>query len=164
MFLRNTLVGLAIAIVIVALDQWTKNLVSNHLVYNSPMQLLPVLDFTLRHNPGAAFSMFADAGGWQRWFLGGISTLVSVMLIVWIARLQSTERLLLVSLAFILGGALGNLWDRLQMGYVVDFISVHYQGWYFPAFNIADSAITIGAGLMIIDMLINHKKSVEVKP
>lgn len=158
MSLRNTLVGCTIAIGIIALDQWTKYLVSNHLVYNSPVELLPVLDFTLRHNPGAAFSIFAEAGGWQRWLLGAISTLVSVILVVWISRLQRGEQLLLVSLAMILGGAVGNLWDRIQFGYVVDFISVHYQGWYFPAFNIADSAISVGAGLMILDMILNHNK------
>lgn len=155
---RQIAIGIAIAVVIILLDQWTKHLASDKLVYNQPLELLPVFDLTLRHNTGAAFSMFADAGGWQRWMLGGISAAVSIMLVVWMYRLRADERLLLASLSAILGGALGNLWDRIELGYVVDFISVHYQSYYFPAFNIADSAITIGAGLMILDMIIHREK------
>lgn len=158
MSVRQTVIGVVIALLIIALDQWTKSLATAHLVYNQPVPLLPVFDLTLRHNTGAAFSMFADAGGWQRWMLGGISCVVSVLLLVWMGRLRAEEKLLLLSLATILGGAVGNLWDRIQLGYVVDFISVHYQGHYFPAFNIADSAITIGAGLMILDMFLNREQ------
>lgn len=161
MSVRQTAIGLAIAVLIVLLDQWTKHLATVNLVYNQPVEVLPVFDLTLRHNTGAAFSMFADAGGWQRWMLGGISFVVSLMLLVWIARLRSDEKLLLASLSAILGGAVGNLWDRIELGYVVDFIAVHYQGSYFPAFNIADSAITVGAGLMILDMFLNREKHRE---
>lgn len=152
---RQVLAGLLIATIIVALDQWTKFLASSQLSYGSPVEILPVFNLTLQHNSGAAFSFLADAGGWQRWFFSAVSAIVSVVLIVWLCRLKAQQRLLSVSLSFILGGAIGNLWDRIEQGYVVDFLSVHYQSAYFPAFNIADAAITLGAGLMILDMVIN---------
>ncbi len=150
---------LIIAVALVALDQWTKFLASSQLSYGVPVNILPVFNLTLQHNPGAAFSFLADAGGWQRWFFTGISLVVSLILMVWLYRLKPQEKIMMASLSLILSGAIGNLWDRIELGYVVDFISVHYQNWYFPAFNIADSAITIGAGLMILDMLVNTDKS-----
>ena len=149
--------GLLAALMIVLLDQWTKHLASTQLTYGVPVEILPVFNLTLQHNTGAAFSFLADSGGWQRWLFTTISAAVSVMLVVWICRLQRSEKLMLASLSLILGGAVGNLWDRLLLGHVVDFISVHYDYHFFPAFNIADSAITIGAGLMILDMLLNAK-------
>lgn len=162
MLSRQCCAGLALAIILVLLDQWTKTLASHQLTYGSPVEVLPFFNLTLQHNTGAAFSFLADAGGWQRWFFTTISAVVSVVLMVWLSRLSNQQRLLAVSLSCILGGAVGNLWDRFFQGYVVDFISVHYNAWYFPAFNIADSAITIGAALMILDMFINPEtKSVE---
>ncbi len=158
MLSRRAIVGYVVALLVIGLDQWTKLLATTHLQYAVPLEILPVFNLTLQHNTGAAFSFLADAGGWQRWLLAGVSLLVSVLLVVWIARLQSHERLLVASLSLILGGALGNLWDRILLGHVVDFISVHYGGWFFPAFNIADSAITLGAGLMILDMLLDIRK------
>ncbi len=158
MKLQQTAVWLGVALVIIALDQWTKTLASSQLSYGVPLEVLPVFNLTLLHNTGAAFSFLADAGGWQRWFFAILSAVVSVVLVVWLSRLKAEEKLLAASLAFILGGAVGNLWDRLLLGYVVDFIQVHYQSHYFPAFNIADSAITIGAGLMILDMFLNPEK------
>ena len=140
---------------LVLLDLWTKSLATNHLDYGVPIEILPVFNLTLQHNSGAAFSFLSDAGGWQRWFFSGIAIVVGAFLLIWLLRLQPGKKILACSLALILGGALGNLWDRLELGYVVDFISVHYQSYYFPAFNIADSAITIGAGLMLLDMFIN---------
>ena len=110
-----------------------------------------MLDFTLLHNTGAAFSMLAGASGWQRWFFIGLAGVVSVMLIVWIWRIPRGEKLLPLALALILGGAIGNVIDRIWHGYVVDFIHAHWGEAYFPAFNIADSAITIGAALLILD-------------
>jgi signal peptidase II len=144
-----------IALVIVVLDQLVKLAVNIKLQYGVPVEILPVFNLTLQHNSGAAFSFLHDAGGWQRWFFAGIALIVSAVLTVWMARLPRTQRLLLASLTLILGGAIGNLIDRLRFGYVVDFISVHYGEHYFPAFNVADSAITIGAGLMLLDMLLN---------
>ena len=110
------------------------------------------LDITRLHNLGAAFSFLADAGGWQRWFFTVLAIVISVGLVVWLRRLHvREERLLVVALACILGGAIGNVIDRIEHGYVVDFIHVHWGNAYFPAFNVADMAITIGAGLILLD-------------
>lgn len=154
-FGKQHLFWLLVAVIIVIADQWTKGLASNALTYGRAVEILPVFNLTLQHNTGAAFSFLSDAGGWQRWFFTVISSVVSVVLLVWLTRLPAQQKLMMASLCLILGGAIGNLWDRVMLGYVVDFISVHYHGKYFPAFNIADSAITIGAGLMILDMIIN---------
>jgi len=139
---------------VVALDLLTKWVVDNTLIY---YQRIPVIeglfDITLAYNPGAAFSFLAGAGGWQRWFFIAVAVGVSVMLLVWLARLSRDKWLEAVALSLILGGALGNLYDRIVHGHVVDFILVHWQDtWYFPAFNVADSAITVGAVLLILDM------------
>jgi len=140
-----------LVLVVISLDLWTKNMAEAYLVYNQPEFVLPILDFTLRYNPGAAFSFLADQSGWQRYFLTGIASIVSLVLAVWIFRLKAQEKLLAVGLALVLGGALGNLYDRVVLGHVVDFISFHWNNWYFPAFNVADSAISVGAVLLIID-------------
>lgn len=140
-----------LAAAVVGLDQFTKGLASSELVYGRPLEVFFWFNLTLQHNTGAAFSFLSDAGGWQRWFFTAIAVVISVVLVIWLARAERGHWLLALSLALILGGALGNLWDRLDLGYVVDFISVHYAGWYFPAFNIADSAITVGAGCMLLD-------------
>ncbi len=144
---------LLIAVVVVALDLWTKSLATQMLQYGRPVEILPVLDFTLLHNRGAAFSFLSSAGGWQRWVFTIIALAVSIVLVVWTLQLKPHERWLSVTLPLILGGALGNLYDRLTLGYVVDFVHFHWQGRYFPAFNIADAAITVGAIMMIIDAL-----------
>ncbi len=115
--------------------------------------MLPVLDFTLLHNTGAAFSFLAGASGWQRWFFIGLAAVVSVVLVAWIWRTPRGEKLLPLALSLILGGALGNVIDRVEHGYVVDFIHVHWGAAYFPAFNVADTAITVGAALLILDAL-----------
>lgn len=140
---------LSMAVLVVALDQATKQLATNLLEYGRPVEVLPVLNWTLLHNTGAAFSFLSDAGGWQRWFFTAVSAVISVILVVWLWRLGPGERLQKLALTLILGGALGNLWDRLALGYVVDFIQVHYREYYFPAFNVADSAITLGAVALI---------------
>lgn len=145
-----------ISVLVIALDLLTKWVALNQLQLH---QQLPIIDglfsFTLAYNPGAAFSFLAGAGGWQRWFFTAIAVGVSVMLVIWMARLPRSRRLEPIALALILGGALGNLYDRIMHGHVVDFILVHWQqSWFFPAFNIADSAITVGAALLILDMFI----------
>ncbi|MGD9661704.1 MAG: signal peptidase II [Porticoccaceae bacterium] len=148
---------LLLAILLIALDQAAKLLASEVLAYGQPVEVLPFLNWTLLHNKGAAFSFLSDAGGWQRWFFTLVSVGVSIVLIVWLFRLSQRDILQKLALALILGGALGNLWDRLLLGYVVDFIQVHYDHrYYFPAFNIADSAITLGAILMIYDAFITR--------
>ena len=156
-----------LSLVIVIADQWSKGFMSDLLRLCRPgdcqsIVLLPVFNFTLLHNAGAAFSFLSDAGGWQRGLLVAVSTLVSAVIVVWLYRIKSSEKLLALALALILGGAIGNLIDRALVGYVVDFIVVHYQHYYFPAFNIADSAITIGAMVLILDTLIKPKETSKV--
>ncbi len=150
---RSPLIWLWLALLAVVLDQVTKVAAENMLTYAQPVYILPVLDFTLLYNPGAAFSFLADQAGWQRWFFTIISAGVSVMLLVWLARLPRGSVWLPVALTLILGGAVGNLIDRVLYGHVVDFISVHWNNSYFPAFNIADSAITLGAIMMALDVI-----------
>ncbi len=153
------------SLVILVLDQFLKGWVSTILPLCQAgqcesLELLPVFKLTLLHNYGAAFSFLNDAGGWQRWFLIIISSLVSGLVCVWLWRTDRQQWLTAVALVMILGGALGNLVDRASTGYVVDFFVLHYEDWYFPAFNIADAAISIGAGLLILDMLL-HRSSVN---
>ena len=163
-FRAENLKWLILTAIIIALDLWTKQIASAELDYARPVEILPFLNFTLLHNPGAAFSFLSDAGGWQRWFFTAISLVASVVFLVWITRLKASEKMLALSLALILGGAVGNLYDRATLGYVVDFISVYYNDWYFPAFNIADAAISVGAVLVIYDMLFGQgSKPAELK-
>ena len=139
---------------IVILDQITKFFAVQFLVLHEPKYIYDGLNFTLMYNTGAAFSFLSDAGGWQRWFFIGVSCVVSIIIIIWMYNTLTKSRYLLFALSFILGGALGNLWDRLTLGYVIDFIEVYYENFYWPAFNIADSSITIGAVLLILDTLL----------
>lgn len=148
-----------LALIVIALDLWSKHLASAQLTYGVPLVFTSFFNFTLSHNPGAAFSFLSDAGGWQRWFFTAIAATVSVVLVVWIARIAATKKLEAFAFTMILGGAVGNLYDRIQHGYVVDFIVVHYHDSHFPAFNLADSAITLGAILLILDMLITREKA-----
>lgn len=141
----------ALAILVIALDQLSKHWISAHFTYGQPRVITDFFNLTLLHNKGAAFSFLSSAGGWQRWFFAVVALAVSCALTVWMARLASSQRWLLTALALVLGGAVGNLYDRVVLGYVVDFIVVHYQQYYWPAFNIADSAICVGAGMLIID-------------
>lgn len=141
----------ALALLILVLDQATKSWMTANLYYGETITFTSFFNFTLLHNTGAAFSFLSDAGGWQRWFFCGAAALVSAVLVVWIARLPRTQCWEACALTLILGGAVGNLYDRAVLGYVVDFIVVHYQRYAWPAFNIADSAICIGAGMLIID-------------
>jgi signal peptidase II len=140
-----------LAFAVVVLDQLTKGLAEHYLQYGAPVPLTPWFNLTLQYNSGAAFSFLSDAGGWQRYFFSIVAAVISLVLVVWLYRLPRGQHLLALALALILGGAIGNLWDRLVLGHVIDFISVHYGGYYFPAFNLADSAITVGAVCMILD-------------
>lgn len=147
-----------IAIVIVVLDQITKLWVQAEFDVWQRVNVLPVFDLTLVYNKGAAWSFLSDAGGWQRWLLTGISLVASIVLVVWMHRLEKSQKLLLAALTFILGGAVGNLIDRAMVGQVVDFLLFYYNDSYFPAFNLADSAITLGAFLMILDLFVENKR------
>lgn len=144
----------ALAACVVALDQGSKYLASTHLEYARPRPVFSWFNLTLHHNEGAAFSFLSTAGGWQRWFFAVLAVAVSAGLMWWIRELRRGQTLIALGLALVLGGALGNLVDRLLLGYVVDFISVHYQGWYFPTFNIADSSISVGAALIVLDAIV----------
>jgi signal peptidase II len=137
---------------VVLLDQVTKALVAGSIELYSRIDLLPILEITHLRNTGAAFSILAGASGWQRWFFIGLALIVSIVLMVWLRRIRSAEQTLLaVGLCLVLGGALGNVIDRVWHGYVIDFIFFHWRDWYFPAFNVADSAITVGAGCLLLD-------------
>ena len=144
----------ALAALVIGLDQGCKWLAEAQLSYAMPRPVFAWFNLTLHYNQGAAFSFLSDAGGWQRWFFTGLALLVGGVILVWIHRLQPQQRLLAAALALVLGGAIGNLIDRLRLGYVVDFISVHYRDWYFPTFNVADAAISVGAALIILDSLL----------
>jgi signal peptidase II len=143
----------ALAAFVIAADQASKLAVTRSLNYGEPVPLLPSLNFTLMHNTGAAFSMLGDAAGWQRWLFAGLAVLASAFIIASFQRIEPTQRWLRTALALILGGALGNLWDRLRFGYVVDFIDFYVGTWHFAAFNVADSAITVGAIMLIVHSL-----------
>ena len=145
----------AMAIIFVVLDQLTKYLADTYLSYGQPVYVLPVFNITLHYNTGAAFSFLSDAGGWQRWFFIVVSSGVSIALIVWLGLIKNQQRLLSFALAMILAGAIGNLIDRAVLGYVVDFVSLHWKGYYFPAFNVADTCITVGAASMLLDMVLH---------
>ena len=147
----------AVAVLVIVLDQYTKLLAESDLDYGRPVEVFSWFNLTLQYNTGAAFSFLSDAGGWQRYFFSAVALLISVALVIWLYTMPRSDKLLAAALALILGGALGNLWDRLVLGHVVDFISVHYGGYYFPAFNIADAAISVGAALMIFDSLFGRQ-------
>jgi signal peptidase II len=149
-----------LAVGAILLDQWTKFLITDNLAEFDGIVLLPVLEIMRLHNEGAAFSMLSTAGGWQRWMFTALGLVVSVGILVWLRRLPATgHNLLAAGLSLILGGALGNVIDRVLWGHVIDFIRVHYQQYYFPAFNVADSAITIGAALLILDNLLEYDRA-----
>jgi signal peptidase II len=142
-----------LSVLIVALDQTAKALAELLLAPYRPVPLFPFFNLTLMYNEGAAFSFLADAGGWQRWTFAGFALLMTVALVVWLLRLNAHERMTAAAIALIVGGAVGNLIDRLMTGRVVDFLDVYYGPWHWPAFNVADSAITIGVSLLLLASL-----------
>ncbi len=162
--LRNGLYSLpwfGLALLVILLDQYTKVLASTGLEYGQPVRVFWWLNLTLQHNTGAAFSILHDAGGWQRYFFSTAAIGISLALAVWLYVMPRGQWLLALGLGLIIGGALGNLWDRIALGYVVDFISVHYENHMFPAFNLADSAISVGAACMLLDSFL-HRDGVVV--
>lgn len=145
-----------IVLSVILFDQATKLLADTYLNYRQPIAIIPMFNLTLVYNPGAAFSFLSEAGGWQRWFFIVLSITISIVLIIWLQKLTADQKLQTISIALILGGALGNLIDRSIYGHVIDFLDVYYQQHHWPAFNIADSAICIGAFLLIIDSFKNR--------
>ncbi|MCB1757810.1 MAG: lipoprotein signal peptidase [Gammaproteobacteria bacterium] len=148
------------ALVVIALDQASKWLAVAKLELHQPVAVMPSFNFMLAYNEGAAFSFLSEAGGWQRWFFSALALAVSIFLIFWLRRLPATEKWTIVALSLILGGALGNLIDRLAYGYVVDFIQWYYDRFYWPAFNIADSAITVGAVILLASSFFYKEEAV----
>ena len=141
---------LLVSAVVVALDLATKAWVSHALSYGDVVRITPFFNLILTHNLGAAFSFLAGAGGWQRWFFSAVAIVISVVLVVMLRR-PHRDRVVPLALALVLGGAIGNLWDRVSLGHVVDFIQLHAAGYYWPAFNVADSAISVGVALLLWD-------------
>ena len=148
---------LAWAVVILIADQITKSLILNHYRLGDSTFITSFFNIVRAHNTGAAFSFLADAGGWQRWLFTGIGVAATIF-IVWQLRAHPGQKLFSFALSSILGGAVGNVVDRLMHGYVVDFLQFHYAGWYFPSFNLADSAITVGAACLILDELLRVRR------
>ena len=144
-----------LSVVLIILDQITKQLAENLLALYQTVPVIPFFNIVLVYNTGAAFSFLADESGWQRWFFLGLSIVISIVLLIWLGRLKSDQRLQAIALALILSGAIGNLIDRAIYGHVIDFLDIYYDRWHWPAFNLADSAITIGAVLLIFDTLFN---------
>ena len=147
---------LGLAAIVLVVDQMSKHAAEAYLSLHVPVAILPGLNFTLTYNPGAAFSFLSDAGGWQRWLFSGIAFAASIAIVVWLHRLPKEDRFTACSLALVLGGAVGNLWDRLapSRGMVVDFIDVYAGKWHWPAFNVADSAIVLGVIIMLITVFV----------
>ena len=144
---------------IVLADQLSKMYIAGHYLEFEFTRILPVLDITCMHNVGAAFSFLASASGWQRWVFIGLAAVVSIGITIWLLKLpRGTHSLLAAGLALVLGGAVGNVIDRIRLGYVIDFIHFHWERAYFPAFNVADSSITVGAACLLLDALFEAKR------
>ncbi len=149
---------IGLAAFIVGLDQWTKQYFDSNLFYQERWNILPFFDFTLLYNPGAAFSFLAGGQGWQRWFFVGIAAVATVFIVTMLRR-SAKQPLFCLSLSLILGGAIGNVVDRLMHGHVVDFLLFYWNQSYFPAFNIADVAISCGAALLVLDEFMRMRRN-----
>jgi len=147
-----------LTLLVIVLDQISKQIASSMMELYQPIAMLPFFNFTLAHNYGAAFSFLSNAGGWQRYALAAVALATSIGITIWLKRLPKNDPWMAASLSLILGGAIGNLYDRVTLGYVVDFLDFYWATSHFPAFNIADSAITIGAVMMVIDVIRNPGK------
>jgi len=156
---KSALIWVWLAVIVVVLDQLTKWFVVENFELYEIRPVGPFLDLTRLHNEGAAFGILADAGGWQRWFFLALAGAIGVAIVVWLRSLPARGQYwLALGLAMILGGAVGNAWDRFFDGYVVDYLHFHWGNAYFPAFNVADIAITAGAFMLIIDALLDGRR------
>ncbi len=154
--LENMLKWLSVSAVVIAVDLYTKQLIQQAFKYGEHLTINGFFDLVRYHNTGAAFSFLADAGGWQKWFFTAITAVASIV-IIYLLKKDTNNKLFCFALALVLGGAIGNVYDRLTLGYVVDFLLVHYKDLYWPAFNVADSAISVGVGLLLIDSFKSQK-------
>ncbi len=151
-----------ITLAVIVLDQISKQLAEYYLVYHVPVPVMPSFNLTLSYNPGAAFSFLSEAGEWKRWFFIILGLIVSAVIFVWLRKLPATDKWVAIALGFILGGALGNMIDRMfNEGLVIDFIQVYYGEWSWPIFNIADSAISIGVAILLFDAVFDGNKKVK---
>jgi signal peptidase II len=148
-----------VSVVVLLVDQCTKLLADAMLTLHQQVAVIPYIALYKAYNPGAAFSFLSDASGWQRWFFIVLAVIVIGVLLVWLRRLSATETGTSLALALILGGAAGNLIDRLVYGYVIDFIDIYYGSWHWPAFNVADAAISAGAFLLLLDALLGNRET-----
>lgn len=153
-----------LAALAIILDQWSKHAVMDSITLYQSVQVTSFFNLTHTRNYGAAFSFLSDSGGWQRWFFTIIAIVVSIVIIRWLKATPKAQVMLPIAFSMILGGAIGNLYDRLVYGYVVDFLHLYYQQWHWPVFNIADSAICAGAFLLIVDMFKNKDKEEKPQP
>ena len=145
------LVWLWLSALVIVVDQVTKRVIDSAMQLHQTIELVPYFQLTYMRNQGAAFSFLSGAGGWQRWFFIGLAIVASVFIFVWLRKLDPSRRREAVAWALVLGGALGNLIDRILYGYVIDFLDVYVGDWHWPAFNVADSAITVGVALLLLD-------------
>lgn len=150
--------ALWLSVLVVVVDQVSKLWIVQRFQEFEVLTVWPVFNLTLVYNTGAAFSFLSNAGGWQRWFLSAVALTVTVVMLVWMARLRRSERLLSIALALVVGGAVGNLIDRVRLGKVIDFLQWHWEQWYWPSFNLADSAIALGVILLLADSLVAPRK------
>jgi signal peptidase II len=150
-----------LSLAVIVIDQVTKQIAEAQLSLHEPVNLIPYFDWYLTYNTGAAFSLLADAGGWQRWLFTVIAIVVSAVIVQWIRKLPHEDSLTALSLGLILGGAIGNLIDRILLGHVIDYIQVWLGSYPFPAFNIADAAISVGAALLILSSFFGVPKADE---
>ena len=147
-----------LSLLVILLDQGTKQLVEHSLALYESVPVVPFFNIVLVYNEGAAFSFLSDPGGWQRWLFAGLAVVVTLVLIAWISRLGRDDRWLAIALSLVVGGAVGNLIDRVLYGHVIDFLDFYYGQWHWPAFNVADSAIFVGVVLMLIDAMFAKEK------
>jgi signal peptidase II len=156
---KSGLWWLWVSAILFLLDQWTKNIASQSLEIYRAVIVNDYLNWTLMHNKGMAFSFLADQSGWQRWGISFVASAIVIWLLIWLKKNRYQAKFLNIGLCFVIGGALGNVYDRLMLGYVVDFIEAHYQQHFWPAFNVADTAISLGAFLLILDLIFTKNES-----
>lgn len=153
------LIWLWLSLIVLILDQVTKQIVDSTMTLGESIPLIPMFELTYLRNEGAAFSFLSSAGGWQRWFFIALAVSASAFICFWLRKLPKDRALEACAWSLVLGGALGNLIDRIIYGYVIDFLDVFYGTWHWPAFNVADSAITVGVAILFIDSFINRSET-----
>lgn len=155
--LNTGLRWLWVTVIVLSLDRFTKSLALHFLEFHQPHPVIPFFNFTLAYNKGAAFSFLNTASGWQVWFFGVLALSISAVLLVWLKRLRYQQWWVSIALSCIIGGALGNLWDRIAYGYVIDFIELYISYWHWPVFNLADTAICLGATMLVLEAIFKRK-------